>query len=77
MKESSMEKYPWQEKEGTQVANVDSLDITGADDVEIVIKEDGKVVWVNSPLCVLRICQIRGRITVRDGRSRRSKKMAN
>lgn len=36
------------------------LDITGADNVEIQIREDKKVIWVNvQGVCVLRICQIK------------------
>jgi hypothetical protein len=44
------------------------LDITGADDVEIKIREDGKVVWVDIDRCVLRICQIRGKVFIVDDR---------
>jgi hypothetical protein len=33
-----------------------ALDITGVDDVEIDIRRDGKVLWVNVPSTVLRIC---------------------
>jgi len=34
-------------------------DITGAELVEIVIRDDGKVIWVNTEEgCILRICQI-------------------
>lgn len=36
------------------------LDITGADNVEIQIRRDSKVIWVNvQGVCVLRICQIK------------------
>jgi hypothetical protein len=46
-----------------------SLDITGAEDVEISIRNDGKVIWVNTvDGCVLRICQISGRVIVDDKR---------
>jgi hypothetical protein len=37
-----------------------ALDITGADGVQVQIKDDGKVLWVNTENgCVLRICQIK------------------
>jgi hypothetical protein len=45
-----------------------SLDITGAEGVQVQIKDDGKVLWVNTENgCVLRICQIK-HIEVNDGR---------
>ena len=44
------------------------LDVMFLDDVEIKIRRDGKVVWVNSPTCVLRLCQIEGKITIIDER---------
>lgn len=35
------------------------VDITGAECVEIDIRHDGKVIWINKDgMCVLRICQI-------------------
>lgn len=35
-------------------------DITGAEIVQIQIRNDGKVIWVNTENgCVLRICQIK------------------
>ena len=35
------------------------LDITGADVVELVIRDDGKVVWVNvNGICCLRVCKV-------------------
>jgi hypothetical protein len=34
-------------------------DVTGAEVVEVVIREDGKVVWVNTEKgCILRVCRI-------------------
>ena len=46
------------------------LDITGADDVEVQIKSDGMVLWVNlAHGCVLRICRIKGAINVIDYRT--------
>lgn len=45
------------------------LDITGADHVEIAIKSDGKVIWINTQDgCVVRICKIRGKVTIKDSR---------
>ena len=44
------------------------LDITGIDDVQIDIRHDGKVIWINGPTCRLRICSIRGKIIVKDNR---------
>ncbi len=41
------------------------VDITGIDDVEILIRHDGKVVWINGPTCRVRICGIRGEIIIR------------
>jgi hypothetical protein len=36
------------------------LDITGAENVEVLIREDKKVIWINvNGLCRLRICQIK------------------
>ncbi len=50
------------------------LDITGADDVEISIRDDGKVIWVNTALgCKLRICSIRGRVNISDARKKGKK----
>lgn len=35
------------------------LDITGAEHVEILIREDKKVIWVNvNGVCRLRVCRI-------------------
>ena len=40
-------------------SDLKSLDVTGAEFVEIHIKADGKVIWINTEThCVLRICQI-------------------
>jgi hypothetical protein len=44
------------------------LDISGAADIEIKIRSDGKVIWINTPFCVLRICEIKGNILVEDER---------
>lgn len=45
-----------------------SLDLTGADDVEILISQDGTKIWVNTPVARLRICKIRGTVVVNDMR---------
>ncbi len=35
-------------------------DITGADEVEILIKSNSKVIWINTEKgCMLRICRIK------------------
>jgi hypothetical protein len=35
------------------------LDITGAEHVEVLIRDDRKVIWVNvNGICRLRVCQI-------------------
>jgi hypothetical protein len=45
------------------------LDITGADEnIEIEIRGDGKVLWVNMGRCVFRVCCIRGGVEVIDHR---------
>ena len=49
------------------------LDITGCADIDIEIRADGKVLWVNTAYgCKLRICQINGEITINDKRKRSS-----
>ena len=36
------------------------VDVTGADVVEISIREDGKVVWINvDGMCACRVCRIK------------------
>ena len=47
------------------------IDITGADDVEIEITSDGRVIFINAPDCRMRICGIRGKIKITDKRPRR------
>lgn len=43
-----------------ELKNLQSLDITGAEVVQIQVKADGSVVWVNTEMhCVLRICQVK------------------
>ncbi len=50
-----------------------SLDLFGADDVEIRLSYDGRTVWINTPGCVLRICNVRGVVRVEDDRPRCAK----
>jgi hypothetical protein len=43
-------------------------DITAPEEVEILIKEDGKVIWINvDGICELRVCRI-SKLTVNDER---------
>lgn len=43
-------------------------DITGAEIVEIKVRDDGQVIWVNiDDICALRICQIK-KVIVEDER---------
>ncbi len=45
------------------------LDITGAESVEIKIREDGKVIWVNTEEgCVCRICKIDNLVIINERR---------
>lgn len=57
----------------------DFLDITGEDDIEVSIREDGKVIWISTTNygTVLRICQIRGKIYIQDQRVNKKKKRIN
>ena len=48
--------------------HIGTFDITGIDDVEIVIKADGRVIWINAPDCRVRISAIRGQVFVTDKR---------
>ena len=46
-------------------------DITGAEEVELQIRDDGQVIWVNTENgCVLRICQIK-HLSIVDGRPKK------
>jgi Ethanolamine utilization protein EutJ (predicted chaperonin) len=46
-----------------------AADITGAEEVGIAIRQDGKVIWVNTEKgLALRICQIKGSVTIDDAR---------
>lgn len=50
------------------------VDITGAEVVEVTVRSDGKVLWVNTEKgCVLRICQIEN-LDIVDHRVRRKRK---
>lgn len=50
-----------------------NLDIIGTDEIEIRIRSDGKVLWVNTGYgCKLRICRIQGNITIIDERPAKS-----
>lgn len=53
------------------IANVRaSLDITAPKMVEVVIRDDGKVLWVNiDGICRLRACRIK-KLVVADGRNK-------
>ena len=45
------------------------INITGPDIVEIAIREDGKVIWINvDGVCACRICQIKELVYVDDRR---------
>lgn len=55
---------------------MESIDITGAEAVEVLIRADGRVVWVNTHIMRLRICQISGTVTVDDQRPSASGRVA-
>ena len=61
----------FEEQQISYEPDIGSLDITGAKDVEIIIRRDGKVLWVNTAVMRLRICRIDGSITFRDARRSR------
>ena len=45
------------------------LDVTGAETVEVQVRHDGEVLWVNvDGRCRLRVCQIKGDVMVNDER---------
>lgn len=51
------------------------VDIEDADEVEILIREDGKTLWLNTRLgCVVRFCRIKGEIKIDDKRKKRTNK---
>jgi len=53
---------------------MEQLDIIGAEHVEVLVKEDGKVLWVNvNGMCALRICKIDSLI-VKDNREKKNHK---
>lgn len=48
----------------------DVLDISGAGIVELQVREDGRVIWVNvDGVCRLRICRIREEVIIKDERN--------
>jgi hypothetical protein len=62
---------------GTSITNLIPLemgDITGAKIVEVLIRADGKVLWINvNGFCRLRICQIE-KIEINDQRPKGRRK---
>ena len=53
------------------VSDFDTLDVTGptTGEVEVSIREDGRVLWVNvGGVCLLRICRIVGEVQIDDRR---------
>jgi len=50
-----------------------SLDVMFMDDIDIKIRKDGRVLWINAPDCILRICRIAGTITIIDERQANDK----
>ena len=51
------------------------IDITAPKHLEIVIRDDGKIVWINDETqCVLRACQIGDLILKDERRAPRTKK---
>lgn len=50
--------------------HIEPIDLENASEVEIVIRGDGKVLWLNAPGCIVRICRIKGKIKVVDNRKR-------
>lgn len=50
------------------------LDLNASQDnishVEITIRKDGKVVWINADgFCVFRVCQLNGQVIIHDERT--------
>ena len=53
-------------------------DITAPEHVEVVVREDGKVLWVNvDGECRLRICRITKQPTIRDQRLNANKRSSH
>ena len=49
------------------------IDIEEAEQIEILIREDGKTLWINTPRgCLLRLCGIKGEIKIEDKREKRT-----
>jgi hypothetical protein len=52
------------------------IDIEDAEEVEILVREDGRTLWINTSLgCLARLCRIKGKITVRDERKKKRLKI--
>jgi hypothetical protein len=50
----------------------ETVDLEDAEEVEILIREDGKTLWINgSGRCLVRLCRIKGMVTVTDKRRQR------
>jgi hypothetical protein len=50
-----------------KIVGGETVEMVDVEEVEIVISPDGKKMWINAPLCCLRIDRI-GNITVNDMR---------
>lgn len=61
----------------TFFANCDwPIDIENAPEVELLIRDDGKTLWLNTRYgCLVRLCQIKGEITINDKRKARRNKV--
>jgi hypothetical protein len=55
-------------------ASKQPIDLEDAQDVEIVIREDGKTLWINAPICIVRFCRIKGEIKIEDKRKKTNRK---
>lgn len=59
-------------KEWANIPNNRLTDIEEPEMVQIVIRDDGKTLWVNTEYgCLVRICQIKGKVTVEDKRRKK------
>jgi hypothetical protein len=46
-----------------------SMDVTGSGHIEVILRHDHKVLWINEGgRCLLRICNIGGKIIIQDDR---------
>jgi predicted RNase H-like nuclease (RuvC/YqgF family) len=79
IKELELELHDAKEKNKLLIRQIEStphyksLDITGSEGVEVKVRHDGTVLWVNTVEggCVLRICKIKS-IVVEDERRKKS-----